>query len=277
VPAGAIDLVVFLELIGRDRDRIEAAIDAAQQHVSWLDGWRAGLSPHAPYTIDDDLLSQAVGIAAEQRVPLAIHIAESREELQWLRDGSGRLGELLAQRGGGMSQPAAFDSPLDLIRRLAAAPKVLLVHGNYLDGECIDFIARQLDRMSVVYCPRTHDYFGHYRYPLETMIERGVNVALGTDGRSSNPDLSLLAELRHVRKQFRHLPPRDVLRMGTLNGARALGCGDDCGTLAPGKLANLAVVCLPDREAEDPTALVLDGDLPNAATIHRGKLVYGKL
>ncbi len=278
LPVDAIDLVVFLELIGRDRDRVQATIDAAQRHVNARNRWCAGLSPHAPYTIDDELLSQAVGMAAGHHAPLAIHLAESREELQWLRDGSGRLAEMLARRGGDMAQPASFDSPLDVIRHVAAAPKVLLIHGNYLDSSCVEFVAKRPDRISVVYCPRTHAYFGHDRNPLEVMIERGVNIALGTDGRSSNSDLSLLAELRHVRAQFPHLPARDVLRLGTINGARALGCDADCGTLAPGKLANLAVVGLPDDGvAADPAESVLDSDVPNLATIHHGKLVYDQL
>ena len=62
-------------------------------------------------------------------------------------------------------------------------------------------------------------------------------MALGTDSRASNPDLNLLAEMRHVARMHPTIDPHDVLRMGTLTGAEALGRAEDVGSLAAGKLA----------------------------------------
>ena len=77
-----------------------------------------------------------------------------------------------------------------------------MIHGNYLDAEEIDLLGRQRRQMAVVYCPRTHDWFGHARYPLEKLLAAGAIVALGTDSRASSHDLSLLAEMRHVAREF---------------------------------------------------------------------------
>jgi cytosine/adenosine deaminase-related metal-dependent hydrolase len=99
-----------------------------------------------------------------------------------------------------------------------------------------------------------------------------VNVAVGTDSRASNPDLSVLAELRFLARLDRTLPGGELLRLGTLNGAKALGLEQDFGSLKPGKLANLAIVPLPQREANDPYELLFDSDLPAMATVCRGKL-----
>jgi cytosine/adenosine deaminase-related metal-dependent hydrolase len=119
--------------------------------------------------------------------------------------------------------------------------------------------------MSVVYCPRTHAYFGHDPYPLPSLLAAGVTVALGTDSRASSPDLNFWAELRYMHRHFGDVAPADVLRMGTLNGAIALGWEADFGSLTPGKRARLAVVPLPDRDDRDPHRLVFEsssGTLP---------------
>jgi cytosine/adenosine deaminase-related metal-dependent hydrolase len=96
--------------------------------------------------------------------------------------------------------------------------------------------------MTLVYCPRTHGYFRHPPYPLADLVRRGVRVALGTDSRASNPDLGLLGEVRHVARMHPDVPAAEVLKMATLHGAMALGCDDACGSITPGKLANLIAI-----------------------------------
>ena len=96
--------------------------------------------------------------------------------------------------------------------------------------------------MSLVYCPRTHAYFEHPPYPLAESVAAGVRVALGTDSRASNPDLSLLAEMRYVANSHPDVPAETILRMGTRAGAEALGRDAECGSITPGKLANLVAI-----------------------------------
>ena len=98
-----------------------------------------------------------------------------------------------------------------------------MIHGNYLDDDERAFLATHRDRMSLVYCPRTHAYFSHRPYPLAELLAGGVRVALGTDSRASNPDLDLLAEMRHIAKTHAAIDPHEILRLGTLAGATALG------------------------------------------------------
>ena len=124
-----------------------------------------------------------------------MHLAESPEEMEFLHSGGGPLREFLLERGCSASEgtPAArFPRPLDYLRRLAEAHRALVIHGNYLNDEEIAFLAANAARMSVVYCPRSHDWFAHDEYPLQKMLAAGATVALGTDGRCSTPDLSLL-------------------------------------------------------------------------------------
>ncbi len=109
-----------------------------------------------------------------------------------------------------------------LIKLLAAAPSALLVHSNYLRDNEIELIAKH-PSMSVVYCPRTHHFFGHPPHPVEKLLRAGVRVALGTDSLASNPDLSIWEEVRWLLHHRQDLNPFDVLKMATLAGAEALG------------------------------------------------------
>jgi len=98
-----------------------------------------------------------------------------------------------------------------------------------------------------------------------------VSVALGTDSRASSPDLSVLAEMRFLARRRPPLPPAELLRLGTLSAARALGLEAEAGSLEAGKWADLAVVPLPDRDAADPHELLFDSDAPVVATWFRGE------
>jgi aminodeoxyfutalosine deaminase len=250
---------VFLELIAPTAQRMAPALATAAKYSFTAEAWQAGLSPHAPYTVHPQVLAAAAKISTARHMPLAMHLAESREEIDFLRDCRGPLRELLESRGvwDATARPPG-SRPLDELRVLSRAYRALVVHGNYLDDEEIEYLGQHRRRMAVVYCPRTHAWFGHARYPLEEFLAAGAVVALGTDSRASSPDLSLLAEMRQVARSFPGLSRSTILELGTLGGARALGLDAQIGTLEPGKRANLAVIDLPGETTADPHEMLLD-------------------
>jgi cytosine/adenosine deaminase-related metal-dependent hydrolase len=256
--------VAFLESLGFSDERVAAALTRSIELIGGhrrISAWQRGLSPHAPYSTHWQIVAAAGGPWLS-----AMHLAESREELQLLQSHSGPFRELLDDLG--IWRNDALPSGPGVmwyLQQLARSPHALVVHGNYLGDEEIQYIAQHNESMSVVYCPRTHAYFKHDAYPLAKLLGAGVNVALGTDSRASNPDLSLLAEMRHVARHH-DVPLDEVLQMGTLRGARALGFEHQVGSLSPRKRADLAVVALPDRDARDPHELLFDSELPNIAT-----------
>jgi len=268
----------FAEVICLAEDRFEATLDRLRDDLQTPHGprrWRRGISPHAPYTVHPELFARLVQLAVDRHVPLAFHVAESPQELQLLTTARGPFRDLLESLG--VWNPAAFAAPrrpLDYLQRLAQAQRALVVHGNYLDDEEIAFVAEHRDRLSVVYCPRTHAFFGHRRHPLAKLLDAGAAVAIGTDSRASNPDLSLLAELRFVAAKFAEIAPGKVLELGTLGGARALGSADESGSLERSKFADLAVVALPDGRDSDPHRLLFDSSLPVVGTMFRGHWVW---
>lgn len=262
-------LVAFQEVIGFSAGRIDSVYGELLRRLDST-AITAGISPHAPYTVHPDLLRRLVTLASERHLPVAMHLAESREELELLADGKGPFHQLLADRS--MWDPAAIPTgarPLDYLQVLAEAPRALIIHGNYLDDEEIAFLAARRDHMSVVYCPRTHAYFGHDSYPLEKMLAACVRVALGTDSKASNPDLSMLNEMRYVARKYSIVPPRCILSMATLRSAEALGMLD-LGTLEAGKLAD--VVAIPCSATVDPIEEILHSDAEPSHVFVRGKL-----
>jgi cytosine/adenosine deaminase-related metal-dependent hydrolase len=269
-----LDLNVFYELIGLRADRVDERLADAEEFVTRAlvaARWHGGLSPHAPYSVHPELLVGIARLAAANHLPLAMHVAESREELQLLATGGGPFHDLLQALGAWDPEAISLDSrPIDYLQVLALALRALVIHGNYLDLAERAFLAEHAGRMSLVYCPRTHSYFEHERYPLVELLSAGVRVAIGTDSRASNPDLSLLAELRHVAAKHPEIRLADVLELGTLAGAQALGQDHEVGSLTAGKLANLAIVPLASTAATDPLELVLHSNADVSATYYRG-------
>ncbi len=290
-----LNIAVFQELIAPTADRVDGAKDMARKHLArrhphteceeYLD--LVGLSPHAPYSVHPELLSAAIALSTAHQIPIAMHLAESPEELELLRQGTGPLRTLLEELGAWTPAPAKGtipfsrtrklgqspgSRPMDYLRLLASAHRTLVIHGNYLDDEEIAFLATNSARMAAVYCPRSHDWFAYADYPLAKMLAAGVTVALGTDGRGSTPDLSLLAEMRWAAQRHPDVAGDRILHMATLGGARALGRQDQLGALEPGKRADLAVVALPDRDAADPHELLFNSEEPVAATYCGGNL-----
>jgi cytosine/adenosine deaminase-related metal-dependent hydrolase len=204
-----------------------------------------------------------------------MHLAESHAELELLQSHSGPFLNLLIDLDAW--NPAAIPRgirPLEYLKLLADAHRSLIIHGNFLSDEEIQFIAGKSERMSVVYCPRTHAYFHHAAYPLARMLDRGIHLALGTDSRASSPDLDMLEEMRYVARHHCAVAPDLVLRLGTLSAAKALGWEHEMGSIAAGKLANLAIVPLPD-DTGDPYDLLFDSPQRVTATIYRGQFTAG--
>jgi aminodeoxyfutalosine deaminase len=276
------ELVNFLEVIALKEKSVADAIGylsaAVDYHYGERSNFKLGISPHAPYTVHPELLRRCVQLSVERKLPVAHHLAESREELMLLRAGCGPFVKLLQDFDAWDPNAIPFGTqPLDYLTALASAHRALIIHGNYLNDDEIGFVGAHSDGMSIVYCPRTHAYFQHDPYPLAKMIAAGVNVAIGTDSRASNPDLSVLADMRFAAKQHPLVSPATVLRMITANAAKALGRDDEIGTITPGKFADLAIMQLPRHDADDPHELLFDTDCCITATVFRGGVVHGQL
>ncbi|MFO0868018.1 MAG: amidohydrolase family protein [Pirellulales bacterium] len=252
---------IFLELLGLSPERLAPLLQLAEQHLaaaaslpvesasaSPAPHWRAGLSPHAPYTVSLELVERVCALSRDARVPVAMHLAESWDELELLSAHSGPLVDVL--RDLDAWNPASLPRglrPVDYLQRLATADRALVVHGNFLSSTDWDFLAGHRDRLSVVYCPRTQARFVPTRYPLAEMLEHQVRVVLGTDSRATNPDLDFLAELRWVATAHPEVEPARLLELVTAEAAAALGWTDR-GELTVGSRADLVLLGPVERD-----------------------------
>ena len=242
--ASPLRAVVFREALGLPPQRAAAAAGMLQEWAGLpgTERCRRGASPHAPYSCHADVYRAA----ARTGLPVATHLAETREELRLLADRQGPFVGFL-QDLGAWHPDGLVAGPEDVVALLGTRVPVLLAHGNHLDGIALP------SNCTIVYCPRTHAAFGHPPHPLPA----GARIALGTDGLASNPDLGILGEARFLHGTGR-LDPALILRMATLHGAEALD--EPCGSLEPGKRADLVAVRLgPGR---DPHERLLGGDGP---------------
>jgi aminodeoxyfutalosine deaminase len=228
-------VVEFLEQLGTASSTGEARTEAIRNRLAKTaiqsSSSNVGLSPHAPYSLDRPLFFRTLATALQRRMPVAMHLAESQDELELLDQRRGPLWDVL----GGMNlltESPEFVSIRECLVALGGCERSMVVHGNYLDEAGLDLIALHRDRMSLVYCPRTHAYFGHRPWPMQAALKRGIRVVFGTDSRATSPNLDLLEDLQLVARQFPSIAPRDVLRMGTLAGSSALGVDQPSGLIA---------------------------------------------
>ncbi len=246
--------VVFREVIGLTPERIREQLAAAQEHVALYQaqgtsGSACGLSPHAPYTVHPELMQSLMALAIEHRLPVAMHLAETREELQLLERGDGSLAEFLKSMG--LFDSSVFPGgrrPMEFLQALADVPRALAVHGNYFGREEIEFLGEH-PNISVVYCPRTHAWFGHSEHPFRRMQGVGIRVVLGTDSRASNPDLSILSELQYVLRQHRELQVSRQLKMITTEAAEALGRPECSAPLRVGSAFSASMIVCGDNQS----------------------------
>jgi cytosine/adenosine deaminase-related metal-dependent hydrolase len=180
-------------------------------------------------------------------MPLSIHLAESAEEEPFTRSATGCLAELLRELGvWDRHVPASGCGPFELARKTGVlGRRTVVAHANYVADADIALIAAA--GASVAYCPRTHRAFRHPPHRFREMLAAGINVCVGTDSLASNPSLSVLDELRFLRLEYPDWPADELLAMGTLRGACALGLAAACGSVSVGKSADLSVVPLEDN------------------------------
>lgn len=224
-----------------DGTDFDSRYDAAQR---WLEssqpslGLRACVCPHATYTLSHDQLSAVRELADAHDALVHVHASENRREVADVRERHGRTPiELLDDTG--------------LLR-----PGTVLAHGVVLSDAEMDRIATS--GAAVAHCPASNLKLASGIALVPELQSRGVTVALGTDGAASSNDLDMwiamrLAALLHKARLDNPavLPAPQVVRMATIEGARALGIDSEVGSLEVGKRADL-VLTASDRIAAQP-------------------------
>jgi cytosine/adenosine deaminase-related metal-dependent hydrolase len=228
-----------------------------------------GITPHAPYSVEPDGYRRCLQTARDRRLPLATHLAETSDEATFLASHAGPLRELWNQwLTWDDSVPKFIGGPIRLARDLGLLDyPTLLAHVNYCDDDELNVLAA--GKASVVYCPRTHEFFGHPPHRWREMRRRGINVAVGTDSCASSPDLNLVEELRLLHRLTPDEPVAELWELATTRAALALGL-PNAGAIRVGDLADLvAFAC----STADPLREILeDAVTPNSVWIEGNRV-----
>ncbi len=248
-----VDMYYFEETIAREAERCglravlgQTLIDfPAPDHATWeeaVDSMRTfaarwqdhpritpAVAPHAPYTVSAEHLVAAHSLAEELDLPLLIHLAEDRSEVE----------ELLAETG---STSVEYLLDLGIL-----SPRLHAAHVVWPTDDEIRMLAAH--GVGVAHCPQSNMKVAAGIAPVPAMLAAGVAVGLGTDGAASNNDLDLWEEIDTAAKLHKvhsmdptTLDARQALRLATIEGARALDMEDRIGSLEVGKRADLIVV-----------------------------------
>ena len=208
---------------------------------------RVGLAPCSPFSVTRDLMRETALLARDKRVMLHTHLAENDEDVDYSRAMFG-------------CRPGQYAEDLGW-----TGDDVWHAHCVKLDGSEIAMFARS--GTGVAHCPCSNCRLGSGIAPVRAMRDSGVKVGLGVDGSASNDMGNLMLEarqamlLQRVRRGADAMSAREALEIATLGGARVLG-RSDCGMIAPGKRADLAVWDVSGVDSAgswDPSALVLAG------------------
>jgi cytosine/adenosine deaminase-related metal-dependent hydrolase len=244
-------VISFLELTGvRSKRDPHDILGEALEKIDSLTHSRcaATLSPHAPYSTSPELLRLCAATMRDKNLRLAVHVAESDQEFEMFAHARGEMFDWLKKNGRDNSD-CGLGTPLQHLKRNGLAGENLLaIHANYLDESDFDLLAAQV--VNVVHCPRSHQYFQHQAFPLDKLLRANVNVCLGTDSLATVAKngkeelaLNLFHEMQALARSNPTLPPQAILKMATVNGARALGLAGKIGELSGGAFAD--IIALP--------------------------------
>jgi len=207
----------------------------------------SAFAPHAPYTVADAPLRQIAMYSNELDVPVHMHVHETASEVAE------------AEQKDGMRPVERLDQ-LNLLNS-----NLIAVHMTEINDFEIERIVEA--GVNVVHCPESNLKLASGICPLTTLLDKGVNVSLGTDSAASNNDLDMLGEMRTATLLAKGISgdasacnSRQVIEMATINGARALGMADRIGSIEAGKCADLIAIDLRELNTQpvyDPVSQVI--------------------
>lgn len=209
---------------------------------------QVGISPHSPYTVSSRLFKLIAEYAVENNVRLTIHAAESTDEDELLRDGTGFFTDVYEKYNVAWQSPRC--STIEYLERLGVLrAKPLLAHCVKVSESDIELIAKS--NSTIAHCPKSNAKFGHGYAPFEAFLDAGIPVGLGSDSVASSNVCDIVEEARFATLSARNradserfISAKQMLETATLGGARALQLDDKIGTLETGKQADIAVVSL---------------------------------
>jgi len=272
--AGTVYAEFFPHEIGTPEEAVEFIVNRVRELRKGLpERVDAHISVHSPYTVDPESSRLAARRTREMGWRLAIHLSESPEEVEFVREGTGGLADIFGRNewGGVGISPVRYAESIELL-----APGTIAAHlATGVSEEDIEILART--GVAAAHCPRSNEYLNCGVSPVPRMMERGMRVGMGTDGLWSSPSMNLFEETLFAVK-LHGMSGATGLRLATLEGARSLGIEAETGSLEAGKWADLAVIeALPGEGGPEREVLEAAAAGGVAATVVGGNPIYNRV
>jgi len=200
----------------------------------------SSLVPHAPYSLSDSLWNLLIPGFAGKIV--TIHNQETKAENELFEQGSGDFNRLYQKLN--ISNPSfkatGKTSLQSYFKNLETARRVILVHNSFTSPEDMQYLQKLVQQKNapptfLCLCPNANLYIENTLPPVDLFRSSSLPIVLGTDSLASNDSLDILSEMRTLHHHFPQIPPEEILRWGTINGARALGMEERFGSFESGK------------------------------------------
>lgn len=266
--------VCYHEVFGPHPGQVEESMAGLRSRVTELRPFtservRLGVSPHAPYTVSRALYREVAAWARQEGLPLAIHLAESREEASLLAHGEGPFAEMWRRREIPV-HTGRGRTPVEWVDELGVLGEdTLCIHLVQASEGDLGIVAAR--GAAVAHCPLSNRAHSHGTAPLPALRRHGIRTGVGTDSVVSVGALDLMAEARAAAAIAR-LDAQEALSLATLDAALAIGCGDSIGALGPGHWADMVVFGA--SGAEDPFESVLASPPAAHMTMVEGRIVH---
>jgi len=243
-------------------------------HHSSLITVNFGIAPHAPYSVSPELLKESHNFAQEKRLPLAIHISEMLEEIEFIKNGSGAMKDLLIDFGVWNDKwMPPQTTPVQYLQNMGILKGAIGIHLNIVTEDDIRILKE--NDVSVVYCPGSNKWFGrNWKYPLREFLNNDINVVIGTDSLLSNEKLNMFYEMRVLKENFPDLENDIILKMATVNGAKAIGFEGEAGEIAVGRKADIIGIDIEDSSFNNPIEYVINKAEKASFSMINGKVIY---
>lgn len=261
--------IVYLEVFGPQPSQANESLQTLGTRVASFRTAdtalvRTGISPHAPYSVSDALFTGAAAMAIEERLPIAVHAAESEAEHRLVTEAEGDFADALRARNIDVARRG--QSTIELLDRLGVLKsQPLLIHCVRATADDVRRIAD--NQCAIAHCPASNAKLGHGVADLAGFLNAGVRVGVGSDSVASNNRMDMLDEARlallfgrAVGRTWNAFPATLGLELATLRGAAALGLDGETGSLDIGKSADLAAFPLDVVHAQpvqDPESALL--------------------
>lgn len=223
------------------QNRLASAEEILRQFREQLStfNFQFSIVPHAPYSVSKTLFRLINEKTAAQLI--SIHNQETAAEDELYKNKKGGFLELYQNFGIDISNfvPTGKTSLQSWLPYFTGEQKIISVHNSFTGQDDIDFAK---NRLSYCLCPNANLYIENILPPVELLLKNNCHIVLGTDSYASNHQLSIMAEINTIQKNFPQIPLATVLQWATINGAKTLGIDDVFGSFEKGKKPGLMLV-----------------------------------